>query len=346
MPFEPATSLRSPHPAAPMLRVRETPATPNVARARPRLLDTALLHTFVTVCELGSITRTAEEVGVTQAAVSQQVRRIEDLAGCVLLSRGARRVMPTEEGLVLLEFARKILELNGEVMSRLAGLKLTGSVRLGIVENTSDYGLATALREFHAAHDEVRIELVMDRSPVLLQLLDAGRLDIAIAKSAPDNRDALVLVRESLAWVTCSDKDPELGQPVPLICAPPPCVNRAAMVEALEEAGWRYSVVCSSVMQGGIDLGVRSGLGVSAMPISMVRSWMRLIGPGVLPPLPMRDLRLYRAQRRAAPATEALIVHLRRRIAPRATPDTAAPLIPPPRISQQSAPPATRRDDR
>jgi DNA-binding transcriptional LysR family regulator len=329
-----------------MLRVRGAPAAPPLARAQPRLLDTALLHTFVTVCELGSITRTAEAVGVTQAAVSQQIRRIEDLARCVLLSRGARRVVPTEEGLVLLEFARKILELNGEAMTRLAGLTLTGSVRLGIVEDTSDYGLATALREFHTAHEAVRIELVMDRSPALLQLLDAGRLDIAIAKSAPDNRDALVLVREPLVWVTCAGQDPEPDQPVPLICSPPPCVNRAAMVEALEEAGRRYSVVCSSVMQGGIHLGVRSGLGVSAMPVGTVRPWMRVIGPGTLPPLPTRDLRLYRAQRRDAPATEALIDHLRQRIAPRAAPDAAAPLIPPPRTSRHSAPPATRRGDR
>lgn len=345
MPLDRPFGQPAPLPAASPARVHGAPTSQLLARAQPRLIDTSLLHTFVTVCELGSITRAAEAVGVTQAAVSQQIRRIEDIAGCTLLSRSARCVAPTEEGLVLLAFARKILDLNGEAMARLTGLTLTGSVRLGIVEDTADYGLAGALRDFHAAHAAVRIELVMDRSPALLQLLDAGRLDIAIAKAAPDNRDALVLVREPLVWVTCAEHDPDPDHPVPLICAPPPCVNRAAMVEALEAAGRGYSVVCSSVMQGGIHLGVRSGLGVSAMPVGTVRSWMRLLGPGALPPLPHRELRLYRARHRAATATEALIEHLRRRIGPRAAPSQVAPVSPPLRISRHSAPPVTRTGD-
>ena len=62
------------------------------------ILDPQLLRSFVAVADSGSFTRAAERVHLTQSTVSQQLRRLEEQCGCVLLDRGGRYVTPTPEG--------------------------------------------------------------------------------------------------------------------------------------------------------------------------------------------------------------------------------------------------------
>ena len=73
------------------------------------LYDTVLLRTFVAICDSGSFTKAAREVNLTQSAVSLHVKRLEDQVGSRLIVPGARGVRLTEQGEVLLSYARRIL---------------------------------------------------------------------------------------------------------------------------------------------------------------------------------------------------------------------------------------------
>jgi molybdate transport repressor ModE-like protein len=79
------------------------------------LYDTVLLRTFVAICDSGSFTKAAREVNLTQSAVSLHVKRLEDQVGSRLIVRGARGVRLTEQGQVLLSYARRILALYNSV---------------------------------------------------------------------------------------------------------------------------------------------------------------------------------------------------------------------------------------
>jgi DNA-binding transcriptional LysR family regulator len=75
------------------------------------LYDTSLLRTFVAVCDTGSFTNAAREVNLTQSAVSLHVTRLEDQVGSRLIERNARGLSLTEQGEILLPYARRILAL-------------------------------------------------------------------------------------------------------------------------------------------------------------------------------------------------------------------------------------------
>ena len=96
-------------------------------------IPTELLRTFVKAVDLGSFTRAGEAVGRTQSAVSLQVRRLEDLLDAPLFVRGSHRVKLTDEGTILVNYARRMLALNDVAVASLRRPKVAGSVRLGLI---------------------------------------------------------------------------------------------------------------------------------------------------------------------------------------------------------------------
>jgi molybdate transport repressor ModE-like protein len=108
------------------------------------LYDTALLRTFVAVCDAGSFTKAAREVNLTQSAVSLHVKRLEDPVGSRLIVRNARGVRLTEQGEVLLSYARRILALYKEAEQRL-GRDSGGLIRIGAPEYFDLHTLSSLL---------------------------------------------------------------------------------------------------------------------------------------------------------------------------------------------------------
>ena len=82
------------------------------------LLELDILKTFVAIAETGNFTTAAETVYRTPSAVSMQIKKLEEMLGCVLFLRDARSVSLTPKGEVLLGFARRMLALNNEAVSR------------------------------------------------------------------------------------------------------------------------------------------------------------------------------------------------------------------------------------
>ena len=97
-----------------------------------RHLDLALLRTFVAVAETTSATRAADRVHLTQAAVSQQIKRLEDGLGRPLFDRDQRRFRLTPTGERLVVQARRLLNLNDEILGGLADPDADGEVMLGV----------------------------------------------------------------------------------------------------------------------------------------------------------------------------------------------------------------------
>src|SRR5262245_4202464 len=101
------------------------------------MLDPDLLRAFVAIADHGSFTRGAAALHRTQSAISMQMQRLEAAIGAPLLDRSRRGLRLTPAGEVLLGYARRILAVSAEAVSRLRDLQVEGSVRLGVME---DYG--------------------------------------------------------------------------------------------------------------------------------------------------------------------------------------------------------------
>jgi LysR family transcriptional regulator, transcriptional activator of the cysJI operon len=139
-------------------------------------MDTRQLAAFCAVVERKSFSQAAERLGVTQPAVSLQIRSLEQRLGRQLLDRSGRRVEPTEAGLRLYASAQRLLQLEEQLLEELE------SDAEGIVGGTLELGASTGpggsvvpvlLCEFQERHPEVRVRLsVSDTQTVVAQVAD------------------------------------------------------------------------------------------------------------------------------------------------------------------------------
>src|SRR5689334_7171654 len=145
-------------------------------------LELDLLRSFAAVADTGSFTAAAELVARTQSAVTMQIKRPEDTLGRRVFERSSRALALTNDGEVLLGYARRMLELNDESLRTIARPPVTGRARLGVTEYFVPNELPRILSRFAAAHPGVQLDVRMGLSRDLRVELDAGRLDAAIVR--------------------------------------------------------------------------------------------------------------------------------------------------------------------
>ena len=288
-----------------------------------------LLRTLAAVADTGSFTSAARRVHRTQAAVSQQVRRLEEQAGCALFARQARGAALTAQGETLLRYARRILRLHDEAMAAVARPEVAGVVRLGAPEDYASLYLPGILSRFAAGHPRVRVDVSCRTSPELLAMLGSGDLDLTLATGPVHVSHSAgpgeVVHRQRVVWACAKGFDPCLEDPLPLALFHHGCLYRHWALAALDKAGLAWRVAFSSPSLAGVLAAVRAGLGVAPLAASVVGPGVRVLeetpadgtggGPNaqgpVLPPLPEATVSLVGAQGGAAVVT-ALAGHVRR----------------------------------
>ncbi|MGH3023879.1 MAG: selenium metabolism-associated LysR family transcriptional regulator [Gaiellaceae bacterium] len=125
-------------------------------------MDTRQLAAFCAVVDRRSFSQAAERLGVTQPAVSLQVRALEERLGQQLLDRSGRRVEPTEAGTRLYRNARRLLQLEEQLLEDVAatdGGGLTGTLALGASTGPGAHLVPLLLCEFQRRHEELRVSL-------------------------------------------------------------------------------------------------------------------------------------------------------------------------------------------
>ncbi|MCP1168267.1 LysR substrate-binding domain-containing protein [Limimaricola litoreus] len=140
------------------------------------------LRYFVALAETGGFGRAAETVFVTQPALSQQIRELETILGVVLVERLPRGIRLTRAGREVLERARRILSEVAD-LERAARLSrgLTGRLRLGVIPTVAPYLLPGALTRLRAQDLTLDIRVREAQTEILLDDLEAGRVDAVVA---------------------------------------------------------------------------------------------------------------------------------------------------------------------
>jgi len=125
------------------------------------LMDTRQLAAFCAVVEKSSFSQAAERLGVTQPAVSLQVRALEERLGQTLLDRSGRRVEPTEAGLRLYRSAQRMLALEEQLYDEVADESggLQGTLAIGASTGPGAHLVPLLLCEFQRAHPELHVAL-------------------------------------------------------------------------------------------------------------------------------------------------------------------------------------------
>ncbi len=295
----------------------------------PPNLPTDLLRTLAAVADTGSFTNAARRVHRTQAAVSQQVRRLEELTGCALFTRDRRGVAPTPQGETLLRYARRILRLHDEAMAAVSEPDMAGVVRLGAPEDYASLYLPGILSRFAASHPRVRVDVACRPTTELLAMLDAGHLDLTLATADGPASGSLagsqgggpwhdeVVHRQRVVWAASASHEPWLEDPLPLAVFHDGCLYRRWGMDALDAVGRPWRVAFSSPSLAGVLAAVRAGLAVAPLAASVVGPDCRVLdglaadGRQALPPLPTAAVSLVRGAA-GGPVVEGLAGHVRR----------------------------------
>jgi DNA-binding transcriptional LysR family regulator len=242
--------------------------------------DPAQLRTFLAVAQTLSFTQAAHRLGLRQSTVSQHVRRLEEATGRPLFSRDTHSVELTQDGEAMLGFAGTILAAHERADAFFTGRRLRGRLRFGVSEDFVLTRLPEILATFSRDHPEVDLELTVELSGVLHEMLASGRLDLVLAKRrAGDNHGDLVW-RSPLAWIGAPRLRLDQDRPLPLILFPPPGITRERALEVLEAHGRPWRIACTSSSLSGLIAAAHAGLGVMAHSRG-------LIPPGLVP-LPAR----------------------------------------------------------
>ena len=147
-----------------------------------------LYRVFQEVAKMGNISAAAQNLYISQSAVSQSIKQLEEQLQVRLFSRSTRGVMLTSEGRTLLEYVTRALGLiqNGEEKLAQSRQLLTGELIIGASDTVTKTYLVSRLEAFHKAYPDIRIRILNGTTSMVLDYLHAGQVDIAFASEAPD----------------------------------------------------------------------------------------------------------------------------------------------------------------
>lgn len=284
-------------------------------------VDTSVLRTFVLLAETGNFSRTGALVGRSQSAVSEQIRKLEEMFGRSLVERTTRSVRLTAEGEQFLVHARTMVAHADAMLTRFRSPDIAGEVRFGSPEDFASAYLPDILGVFASAHPAVELHVTCQLTLPLVEEFEAGEHDLIIVKQDPARRypAARPLWRERLVWVaapglTHDFAEATRGRPLPLVLSPSPCVYRSRATGTLESAGIVWSNIFTSPSFAGQAAAVRAGLGYAVMPRAMVPHELAVLTGW--PDLAESEIALL-GQAKLSPAAAALAGFIEARVARR-----------------------------
>lgn len=228
-------------------------------------IPTELLRTLISVVDLRSFTKAAHALGVTQPAVSAQIKRLQMLLGSEILDKSAPGVTLTPIGEMVVNQARRLLSINDHILGLALPQPHSQTIRIGVPGDFASPHLPWTLAEFKTRWPEVRFSVRNGVSQLLREELRQGLLDLVIGLSATPSLDARQQWSEEVVWVRGSRVPFPLSERVPLVSFGDDCIFHVMAVEALQKAGRPYDVVYVSGSTTGLAAAISAGLGVMAL---------------------------------------------------------------------------------
>ena len=297
-------------------------------------MDTRQLAAFCAVVERGSFSQAAERLGVTQPAVSLQIRSLEKRLGQQLLDRSGRRVEPTEAGVRLYRGAQRLLALEEQLLDEVAGEPdggVSGRLEIGSSSGPGGTVLPLLLCEFQAAFPSVTVALSVFDTQTVVELVARRELELGVVGAARRHRGVVFepFLRDEVI-LACPPGHPFAGRTVtldelraaPLVVMQEGAGVRQVIEDELRRAGVRLRDLAPRLelgLQESVRSAVQAGYGVTFISRSAVEADLaagRLTAARVEGLEPVREISLVRSTGRAATrAAQAFVAFAKERLA-------------------------------
>ncbi|MFT4809958.1 MAG: DNA-binding transcriptional LysR family regulator [Paraglaciecola sp.] len=243
------------------------------------------LRTFVTVVDLGGYAKAGEKIGLSQPAVSLQIKRLEQQLSKRLFAKQGQRQVVNQDGLRLYKTAQAMLDLNDGILRQFQPTSLKGRLRLGIPSEFATTLLPSIIGEFGKLYPDVSLEVTSALSKSLLEDEVLSGFDLVMALVDPDTEvDGQVLLIDELVWVG----DRSWANPqstLSLVLAPDGCVYRSRVISKLKQQTQQWRISYTNADLSGITAAIKQGLGISALAKSSVPKQLDIIRHKHLPEL-------------------------------------------------------------
>ncbi|MEM6309690.1 MAG: LysR family transcriptional regulator [Pseudomonadota bacterium] len=221
------------------------------------------LRSFVAVADTGGVTRAAGLLHLTQSAVSMQLKRLEETLDIALLERSGRGIALTSTGEQLLAYARRIIDLNDEVVTKLTSQDFEGEILLGVPHDIVYPYLPPVLRRFSEDLPRMRIRMVSAATRDLRKMFERGEVDAILTTEDEAGPGGEVLVQLPLRWVGAVDGNAWRQDPLPVaFCSN--CFFRAGVLRRLTDAQRDWDMIVDSKQDTAVDAAISADLAVYA----------------------------------------------------------------------------------
>lgn len=280
-----------------------------------RNLDVTTLRSLVAVADLGGVTRAAAHLNLTQSAVSMQLKRLEELLGLSLFDRSARQIALSPSGEQLLGYARRMVDMNDEIMTRLTDQVYEGEIALGVPVDIVYPLIPRVLQRFNAEFPRMKVHL---QSSLTLQIKEAfarGALDVILTTEDGVDEGGVTLAEVPLRWVAAPGGTAWRQRPLRLAFARF-CKFRAGSLRQLDMAGIPWELAVESDSDRTIEATVSADLAITSMLEGHAPAHFDYVPQGAgLPDLAVQRINLYSAATAADAPARALSDQLRQAFA-------------------------------
>jgi DNA-binding transcriptional LysR family regulator len=280
-------------------------------------MDTRQLAAFCAVVERASFSQAAEQLGVTQPAVSLQIRSLEKRLGVQLLDRSGRRVEPTDAGRRLYRSALRLLAQEEQLLAELgeeAHGELSGRLELGASTGPGGTVIPVVICEFQEQHPQVHVALTVSDTQRIVEQVARRELELGVVGAARRHRSVVFepFFRDEVVLV-CPPGHPFAGRTIslddlrgqPLVVMQEGAGVRQVIEDELRAAGARlrdFDVRLELGLQESVRSAVEAGFGVTFISRSAVEADLeagRLAVARVRGLDPAREISLVRAAGRS-----------------------------------------------
>lgn len=258
-----------------------------------RTLDLAALKSFVAIAETGGVTRAAQRLSLTQSAVSMQLKRLEAALGQPLFERERKQMVLTAHGEQLLSYARRMLELNDEVLARMTEQAFEGELTLGAPHDIVYPHIPDVLRRFTREFPRVRIALHSSYTHELKEQFARGEADVILTTETTPGPDATVLEESALVWIGAPGGTAWRQRPLPLAFETG-CIFRPWVQKSLDAAGIPWVMAVDSFSIRTVDASVSADIAVhAAISFTVPPRYDVIDHGGALPQMPPIKVAMY-----------------------------------------------------
>ncbi|WP_315835194.1 LysR family transcriptional regulator [Bradyrhizobium prioriisuperbiae] len=279
-----------------------------------RDIDITIVRAFLAVVETGSVTRAAELMNLSQGAISQQIKRLEQLSGHALFARAGRRLILSPEGRNLTVSATQLVAANDQLWASLRQPVFQGEVRFGAPYDIIGSYTPPILRRFSKAFPAIRVTLICQDSVVLLSDLKAGNIDLALTTELGCGKGGETLRSDRLVWAGARGGEAHRRDPLPVSLGADACVFRPIAIAALRKARREWLAVCEVSNMEPVRATLEADLAVAPLLGHSVPDSLEILTSKSLPKLPTFKINLYQVAN-PKPVVLAFADHARRCIA-------------------------------